>query len=324
MRRFFSLGSAFLFPLLVLASACSSETPTGTPTGTPTDTAAGTETESATATATGEWTPTLTDGAQSLARWIALDEVADLSEDVQLLDVRTLEEFTAGHIPGALNVPYESLRTEIDGVSGMVVPVADAQTVLRAAGLDPTQPVLVYGGRYGRDAGRVVWTLDLYGHGAEVWVLDGGWSQWDVQELTVETGVSSARSSTWTAGVINDAVNVDADWVEAHLDDESVIVLDVRSPDEYADGHVPGALNVEWTENVHTEGESIGLLRAIDELEALYQGLARDATVVVMCRSGARAGEPYVMLPILDFEDVRLYDGSWNDWTHEGTRPIEM
>ena len=256
-------------------------------------------------------------------RFVSLDWLEANGADVLLIDVRDAASFEASHLPGAVNLPWEELRAEQDGVGGQVVDSARAQELFREAGLDDGERMVAYGGRLGRDAARLVWTLDYYGH-SSAQMLDGGWVQWDAQARAVETGAVTVSAGDWTAGSpLRSELRRDADWILAHLDDPKVVVLDVRSAEEFAEGHIPGAVHVEWTQNVVQEGADAGLLRSPDELLALYDGIPLDAEVVVTCRSGARAAQPYVALPTAGFTTVSLHDGSWNEWSSRPELPVE-
>lgn len=88
--------------------------------------------------------------------------------------------------------------------------------------------------------------------------------------------------------------------------DASLVVLDVRTPAEYAEGHVPGAVNIPHTE----------LAARVAELEA-----ARGKDIVVYCRSGARAGQALDVLGKAGFKRLYHLKGDYTLWTEE-KRPV--
>lgn len=264
-------------------------------------------------------TDTDTDGSSETARFLSIEQSL-AAQDVQWIDVRSAEEYAAGHVPGALNVPWGDLRAEVDGISGQVAPPAQVEQVLRDAGVDE-RPVIAYGARSGRDAARLAWTLEYYGHPARAQLMDGSWLQWMEQGLDEGTDAGGSGGS-WTAGAVVPGLRVDSEWLAGRLDDGSVHIVDVRTAEEYDEAHIPGAVHVEWTENVHEDGRDIGTLKDREDLEALYRDLPKDDTIVVTCRSGARAAMTWAVLPTLGFTDVRLHDGSWNEWS-AGGYPVE-
>jgi thiosulfate/3-mercaptopyruvate sulfurtransferase len=118
-------------------------------------------------------------------------------------------------------------------------------------------------------------------------------------------------------------------WVQARLQDPSVILVDARSPAEFSGevagrdiqrpGHIPGAVNVEWVRNL-TETEPRQFKPAVD-LESLYQQaeVTPDKEIVVYCRTGVRASHDYFALRLLGYPRVRLYDGSYLEWSADPT-----
>jgi len=245
-----------------------------------------------------------------------------LTDDaVQVVDVRSPEDFAGGHVEGALSIPWDDLRAEVDGISGQVAPPDTVEGILSAAGLRSDARVVAYGARSGRDAGRLAWTLHYYDH-ADALILDGGWQGWQRADGAAATGAADPTASSWSAGPVNEAVRVSKDQVLKALNDDGVLILDVRSQEEFDAGHIPSAVHVEWTQNVYIDGSKEGLLRSKAEILALYPDADLSAPVYVYCRSGARAGLPYVALQWAGFQDVRLYDGSWNEWSVDG--PVEQ
>ena len=88
--------------------------------------------------------------------------------------------------------------------------------------------------------------------------------------------------------------------------DRSLVLLDVRTPAEYAEGHLPGAINIPHTE----------LASRVAELSD-----ARDRDIVVYCRSGTRAEQALGVLKDAGFSRLFHLDGDYQRWSEE-KRPV--
>jgi thiosulfate/3-mercaptopyruvate sulfurtransferase len=105
--------------------------------------------------------------------------------------------------------------------------------------------------------------------------------------------------------------------------------VDTRSDDEYRGrvararrgGAIPGAVHLEWTANLTTDGE----FKSSDELARMYaeQGVTPDREVITYCQGGYRAAHTYLALRLLGFPRVRNYTGSWKEWGDREDTPIE-
>ena len=241
--------------------------------------------------------------------------------DVQLIDTRA-SGYEAARIPGAIHLTPGDLAMTVDGVPSQVAPPMQAQPVLRAVGLRNGVVAVVYGVPPEYDPSRIVWALQYYSHG-DVRYLDGGYAAWVAAQGAVDTDPPNVESTQYTILGVDEDLRVTGDWVLSQLGDApyltpAIQLVDARSDGEYASGRIPTARSVNWTRNL--DG---GFLRTEAELEALYDGMDPAKTTVTYCVSGWRGSFDWLTLTALGYDDVRLYDGSWNEWGN-GAFPVEQ
>ena len=231
---------------------------------------------------------------------------------VQIVDARS-SGYDASRIPGAIHLVPGDLSTTTDGVGGQLTPAMDAQPVLREAGLRNEVTVVVYGRSPEYDPARIVWSLAYYGH-EDVRYLDGGFEAWVDAGGELDESAPDVAATEYTIVAVNEDLRVEGDWVLGQLGDApydmpAIQLVDARSSGEFASGRIPTALNVDWSRNLES-----GFLRDASELEALYPGFDSSKTTVTYCASGRRGAFAWLTLAALGYDDVRLYDGSWNEW----------
>lgn len=241
--------------------------------------------------------------------------------ELQLIDARSTG-YESARLPGAIRLRPASLATTIDGIASMIMPPEQAEPVLREAGLRNGSLAVVYGAPPEYDPSRVVWSLRYYQHG-DVRYLDGGFAAWEAAGGALETEPSAVEPTEYSIAGVDDSIRTTGDWVLEQLGDPpydsvGIRLVDARSEGEYGNGRIPTARSVNWTRNL---GD--GFLLSEGELAALYDGLDPADTTVAYCVSGWRGSFAWLTLRALGYEDVKLYDGSWNEWG-SGDFPVEQ
>ena len=181
-------------------------------------------------------------------------------------------------------------------------------------------------------AGRLAWALRYAGHEA-VRVLDGGWSRWSAEGRPTTREVPRRAPAIFTPQRRRELRRT-ADEVAAALGRADVLLVDARAPEQYAGlvraagrgGHIPGAKNVPYARLIEaTTGRFLsddGLRRVFAESGIDAAHLPRE--VIVYCNGGVSCTVPLNALRILGRDDVAVYDGSWNEWGNDDTRPAEV
>jgi thiosulfate/3-mercaptopyruvate sulfurtransferase len=174
-------------------------------------------------------------------------------------------------------------------------------------------------------ATRPWWVLRYLGHG-DVRILNGGLAAWGAAGGTAATGSAAVATpiadTPPAAGTFRSDLLAPLAEVQATLGDPGIVIVDARTPKEYAEGHIPGAVNLNYLHNAAPEPPKVWNPAA--ELRAMYEalGVTPDKRVIPYCASGVRSSVTDFTLRLLGYEDVALFTGSWNEWTRHPESPI--
>jgi thiosulfate/3-mercaptopyruvate sulfurtransferase len=248
-----------------------------------------------------------------------------------LVDLSEPPGYALRHLPGAVNLPYQHLIRAEPPTMGLMPTEARLSDVLSSIGLTDDSHVVAYDSEGNGRASRFLWTLDVLGHPAFS-LLDGGLAAWTTAGGRVEGGIVDPRPSRYQARVRNPDAVADVDYIRAHLQDPNVVVLDTRSPAEYSGadrramraGHIPGAVNLEWTRTMDPQRERRFLPEQTLRDMLARLGVTPDKEIVAHCQTHHRSAHTYVMLRQLGYQRVRGYPGSWSEWGNREDTPVEQ
>jgi thiosulfate/3-mercaptopyruvate sulfurtransferase len=240
------------------------------------------------------------------------------------------DAWRAGHIPGAAYVDLErDLSVPVTPASGrhpLPDPADFAQTLSRLGIANGTR-VACYDAGPGAFAARLWWMLRWVGHDA-VAVLDGGFAAWTAEGRPVSTATPARAPARFTPQPQPDWV-LDADGVMRALAGGETLV-DVRAAERFAGkvepidavaGHVPGAVNLPFMENVDGSGRFRDPA-ALAELWRSRTGARPGTAPICMCGSGVTACQGLLALEAAGIGGARLYAGSWSEWIRDPSRPV--
>lgn len=239
------------------------------------------------------------------------------------------DAYDRGHIPGARFLPMSAIVAERDGNINELPPVAHLDSVFESVGVSDDSRVVVYGAPLA--AARAFFTLDYLGHGDRTALLNGGLEDWQAQGRPVSTEAPRVAKGSFTPRPQPELV-VDATWVEQHLNDPGIALLDARPEPQFTGaeagggvprpGHIPGAGNLFWERLIHSTEHP--MLEDPQTLRELFReaGVEPGEMVVAYCRTGVQASFAYFVSRYLGHE-TRMYDGSFMDWSRREGLPVE-
>jgi thiosulfate/3-mercaptopyruvate sulfurtransferase len=252
---------------------------------------------------------------------------------IRIIDMRTsLVDYLRGHIPNAVYLHFENLQIPDKGIPDQA-PDRICLERLLGENLSLSNPmwVVLYSEKSNPNATFLAWTLDYLGH-KKVGVLNGGWEKWTSERLPATQGYPFLSPHKFFGKVIRETL-AEKKWMLDRLRAKNVVILDARPPKQYSGeegeeirkGHIPGARNLFWETTL--EGEEVRVWKRKEDLEKLFleSGVTKDKEMIVYCRAGREASHLYFTLKyVMGFPNVRLYRGSWVEWSADKKLPVKI
>ena len=238
--------------------------------------------------------------------------------------------YDQAHIPGARFFDIDDIADEHSPLPHMLPPMEKFVSRVRKMGIGDGHRVVIYDQQGIYSAARVWWMFRSFGH-EDVAVLDGGLPKWQAEGHPVDDEPVEPKERHFTgrrnAAMVRDVTQMAR---AVKLRDEQIV--DARAAGRFRGeapepreglraGHIPGSLNVPFTELLNDDKT----MKGEDELRAIFEGAGVDLTrpIVTSCGSGVTACVLTLALTRLGHARNAVYDGSWVEWGAYPDLPIE-
>jgi thiosulfate/3-mercaptopyruvate sulfurtransferase len=278
----------------------------------------------------------LADSSPSIATTPTSDWLVDINwlhqnlkgKDLILVDTRSQQEYSEGHIPGAIWLDLSGVPTKTTD-SGLQELKQQLSKSLSTLGITGTEKVVFYEEHTGTRAPKALWFLTYSGY-PNGKILHGGISAWRQANYSMSWQLTVRQPQPFVVKE-NSEMLASADYILKRIKNSGCVILDVRSQAEYAglktsrhtsrSGHIPGAAWLEWTQLL----DDTMNLKPLTELQKRLSesGVTPDKEIITYCQTGSRSSNSYLALRVLGYPKLRNYIGSWQEWSSRLDLPVE-
>lgn len=237
------------------------------------------------------------------------------------------------HIKGAkyINLDLDFAKLPQNPVNGSRHPLPLVEVfkdTLEQFGVNEHSRIVIYDAMFGANAAaRLWWMIKAFGI-QQVQVLSGGFQQAEKDQLPMGTDEESLVKSQMDEKLNWQLPTKSIDEVEQALKEHSATVIDVRDayryngesePIDLVAGHIPGAINIPFSENLDESGNFLPAETLRRKYEQFLEG--KPSQLIIHCGSGVTACHTILALCYAGFDIPSLYVGSWSEWSRRG-KPI--
>ncbi len=243
------------------------------------------------------------------------------NKDLVVIDARKDTEYAKMHIMKSVNIPHTELY-KAGAVEGLIKDPADLAAYFGDKGISNSTTIVIYDDGSSKYNSRVYWVLKYLG-AENVQLLHKDMNQWKMARIPLTKSVVPAKKVTFTPKV-NKAILAEMPAVKT----KTAILIDARDAVEFdgsfekSEGHIPGSINIPYKEVLKANGS----FKSKEELETLASkyGLAADKEIIIYCITSVRAATIFFALNnILEYSNVKVYDGAYNEWISDSNNSLD-
>ncbi|VVP96972.1 thiosulfate sulfurtransferase [Pseudomonas fluorescens] len=250
------------------------------------------------------------------------------SGELILVDLTSAARYTEGHLPGARFVDPKRTQLGQPPAPGLLPAKADLEALFGELGHRKDAVYVVYDDEGGGWAGRFIWLLDVIGHD-KYHYIDGGLPAWLADGMPMSIQVPPAVGGPLPL-TLHDEPTATREYLQSRLGAADLAIWDARGPLEYSGekvlaakaGHIPGAVNFEWTAGMDKARQ----LRIRTDMPQILEdlGITKDKEIITHCQTHHRSGFTYLVAKSLGYPRVKGYAGSWGEWGNHPDTPVEI
>jgi len=256
------------------------------------------------------------------------------SGNLVLFHIGQEEGYKAEHIPGAIYIKSEEYTYEDDSHIFDFPTDTALKALMESKGVSPSSEIVIYTGEnWVPLVTRLYLTLDYLGYANNTHILDGGLLTWKAKGLPVNSEIPNLQKTSFPIKP-NSTLLADKDFVLKNIKSSKTDIIDCRSTVYYSgiepthgarNGRIPGAKTIPYNSLYDKNDAGAYQFKSLPDLQKIFdeQGLSKDHQLVVYCHIGMQMTVVYTAAKLLGYKDVKVYDGSFDEWGKDQSLPIE-
>ena len=259
-------------------------------------------------------------------------------DDIAIVEVNSHPEqsYLKGHIPSSI---LWNLHKDLEDQIKRDIPSGtDMEKLLGNSGITNETTIILYGDGNNRSATWAFWLLRFYRH-TKIKLIDGGRVKWLIEGKPVTSEIPKPEFANYQIKPPDKAIRATLSYIIKNLNRNDLRIIDTRTIEEYLgemasspgtpqtgiskNGRIPNSVNIQWTDCINPDG-TVKSPQILSDMFSTNNTLPENE-VVAYCRLGVRASYTwFVLSEILNYQNVKNYDGSWTEWGNSIGVPIEI